>query len=142
MNKKLKEILIFISLMIFLLVAMGIVYGWFSPAKPSVILHLAPNITEIKGFIYAKYPGSLACIACTGFYGEVRVYYNDTLICNAKDSLIGLGEANIPIRCADSLANYENETVRVEAIGKVTPSLGQTIESYDNKTLVLKIIRK
>jgi len=137
-----KEKIIGGVIIIFLILMLGLYYGWFSPAKPSVILHLAPNSTEILGFTYAKYPGTLQCIACTGFTGIIKVYYEETLICESKESLIGLGEATMPVRCDKSLSDYENKIVKVEAIGRVTPAGSKTMESYDEKTLKLEFIRK
>lgn len=141
MKNKTKEGLISAGVIIFLIFLLGLYYGWFFPPQPSVILHLAPNKTEIKGFVYAKYPGSMQCIACVNFFGEVKVFYNQTLICDSSDSLISIGEVNIPIRCSKDLAKYEGKEVTVDATGKVTPAGGSMIESYDNKSLILNFTK-
>ena len=139
MKKKNKQILqgvVFWVIIIF--GVLGLWSGCFSPSKPSVILHLAPNITEIEGFSLAKYPGSLMCVACTNFYGEVYVYHNSTLICQADDSTISTGEIILPIKCTNELKKYLNQEVKVKAIGRVTPFGSNTIESYDEE--LLKIV--
>ncbi len=142
MKDKTNGIVCVVLIIVGLFILFGFFYGWFSPVKPSVILHLAPNFTEIKGFTYTKYSGSMMCASCVNFAGSVKVYYNNTLICDATDSTISIGEVILAIRCDKKLANYKDKEVVVEAIGRVTPAWSKTIESYDNKTLILEFINR
>jgi hypothetical protein len=141
-KEKRKEIIIRVIVIGLLIIGLGFVYGWFLPARPSVILHIAPNFTEIKGFAYAKHPGSMMCIACVGFRGDVQVFYKDELICDASDSLISLGEVIMPIRCDKNLANYVGKELFVNAIGIVTPAGASSQYSYDQENLTLEFIRR
>lgn len=142
LDKKKQEAVGGVAILLILIVGLGFVYGWFLPAKPSVILHLAPNLTEIKGFAYAKYPGSMMCVACVGFRGDVKVYYEDELICDASDSLISMGEVIMPIRCKKNLADYEGKEVFVNATGIVTPAGGRSQYSYDQENKTLEFINR
>jgi len=142
-KKQLKgDILAGVLILLGFIVVFGFMYGWFFPAKPSVLLHLAPNYTNITGFAYAKYPGSMMCIACTNFHGIVKVYHNDALICEADESQINLGEVLLAIRCNKELANYEGKEVLVEATGRVTHAGSRAIESYDQKNITLTFYNK
>jgi len=142
MKAKMKETLWVGGAFLFLILAMGFMYGWFLPARPSVILHIAPNLTEIKGFAYARHSGSMACLACVNFVGIVKVFYEEKVICEATDSFISLGEVIIAVRCDYDFADYEGENVTVYATGSTTPAGGRKVEVTDNKTLELKFIKK
>lgn len=137
-----KEIFTGIILAVIFLLIMGLIYGWYFPAKPSVLIELSPNHTEILGFTYAKYPGTLHCASCVQFYAQVKVYYKENLICEEEESVISLGKVILPIRCNKDLKNYEGKEVKVIAIGKATPAWRDTIETKDEKILNLTFIDK
>ena len=140
LSKKKKDTISGIVIMLLLILALGFVWGWFLPAKPSVVLHISPDFTEIKGFAYAKHPGSMACVACVNFNGKVKIYYEGELICEASDSLISLGEVIMPVRCDKNFTDYEGKEVLVNATGIVTPAGAKSQYSYDQENLTLEFI--
>lgn len=138
-NEK-KKWLIIISIISFVLLILLLfaINGVFSKTKPAVLVYVSTSSTKIEGFALSKTPGVLECIACTGFTAKVKVYYNGAIICDSQNSLSNLGGVSIPVFCNDSIKNYENQTVYIEAVGVANPLGNTTIQSTDNETLELK----
>lgn len=137
-NKKKKYgILIALLLIVSFFVFQGLLFGWFFPPKPAIVVHLARNTTEILGFTYAKNPGSLMCIACDGFSARGSIVLNNKTICETSNGYIGLGETYMPLLCPRDISKYEGETVEVAVIGSVNK-----VEKPDHKTLKLEFKKK
>ncbi|MBI2628624.1 hypothetical protein HYW74_00900 [Candidatus Pacearchaeota archaeon] len=145
MKEKLKMSSVISSVVVMLLilfVLLGFYYGWFLPAKPSVVVDISGNTTNILGFAYARYPGTMQCLACENFYVKVFVYKDDVLICESEESTISLGGVRLPIQCNNNLELFEGELVKVIAEGSVTPAWQESIKSRDEKLLNLTFANK
>ncbi len=136
-KKKRNAIIITILLILVFFVVQGLVYGWFFPPKPAVVVYLASNTTEILGFTYAKHPGSLMCIACDGFYAKGEIIYDHKVICTSENGYIGLGETYMPLLCPKEIKKYEGKTVTVNVIGSIN-----NIKTEDSKTLKMEFKNK
>ena len=137
------ENLLGLGSIILLILVIGFYYGWFLPAKPSVVLKMDINETEIYGFAYAKSSLPMQCGSCVGYSGVVDVYFENKLICHGEGSTINLGTILLPILCENNdLSNYVGKNVTIKAIGKITPAWDKTQILTEQKTLNVSFLNK